>query len=168
MSVPNDKPSKSALKRQHAQLQSLGESLIDFEIATLEKLPLEESLFDAIVAAKSMKARGALRRQKQLIGKRMAGTDVDALRAALQALGDEERRQKRQFAEAERLRDRVLRDGESAIDESPELAAAAESLRPILNAYRAAHSDRDRKRYGRELFRCIHQALADQHGRLSR
>ena len=166
MSVCNDKPSKSALKRQHAELQSLGESLIDFELATLKKLPLEESLFDAIVAAKSMKSRGALRRQKQLIGKRMAGTDVDALRAALDASGEQERVQKRVFAQAER--DRLIREGEASIDECPELAASADALRSILKAHSQAMSDRDQTRFRRELFRCIHQALTDQHGRLSR
>ena len=166
--MSNDKPSKSALKRQHAELQSLGESLIDFELATLEQLPLEESLFDAIVDAKSMKSRGALRRQKQLIGKRMAGTDIDALREALDALGEKERAQKRVFAQAERLRDRLVRDGEESIDECPELVASADALRPILRAYNGAVSDRDQKRYRRELFRCIHEALANQHGRISR
>lgn len=168
MSVSNDKPSKSALKRQHAELQSLGESLIDFELATLEKLPLDESLFDAIVAAKSMKSHGALRRQKQLIGKRMAATDVDALREALHALGETERGQKRLFAQAERLRDRLIREGEDSIDQCPELAESSDALRSILSAYRGALSDRDETRYRRELFRCIHRALQDQHGRLSR
>lgn len=168
MSVSNDKPSKSALKRQHAELQALGESLIDFELAALEKLPLDEALFDAIVAAKSMKSHGALRRQKQLIGKRMAGTDVGKLREALHALGERERVQKRVFAQAERLRDRLIREGEEVIDECPELAEASDTLRSALSAYRGALSDRDETRYRRELFRCIHQALTDQHGRLSR
>ncbi|MDJ0916689.1 MAG: ribosome biogenesis factor YjgA [Woeseiaceae bacterium] len=166
--MSNDKPSKSALKRQHAELQALGESLIDFDAATLGALPLEESLLDAIIAAKSMKSHGALRRQKKLIGKYMTGTDVDALRAALAALGEQERLKKRVFAQAERARDRLLREGESAVNDMPEVSGSADAVRTLLRSYHNANNDRDEKRYRRELFRCIHQALIDQHGRLSR
>ncbi len=166
--MSNDRPSKSAQKRKHAELQALGESLIDFDLPTLNALPLEESLLEAIVAAKSMKSRGALRRQKQLIGKRMSGTDVDALRAALDALGEEERVKKRVFAQAERIRDRLLKEGEPALNNMPEFSVASDELRSLLRAYNGAFSDRDEKRYRREIFRFIHQALIDQHGRLSR
>lgn len=166
--MSEQKPSKSALKRAHAELQALGESLIDFDISVLNELPLEESLRDAIVAAKAMKSRGALRRQKQLIGKRMSGTDVDALRAALDSRGERERIEKRVFAQAERLRDRLLKEGPTAIDAMPELKDSDDELRTLLSAYENARNDRDEKRYRRELFRHIHQALANQHGRLSR
>ncbi len=166
--MSNERPSKSAQKRRHLELQALGESLIDFDVSTLNALPLEESLLDAIVAAKSMKSRGALRRQKQLIGKRMSGTDVDALRAALDALGEEDRLRKRLFAQAERLRDRLLKEGESALKDLTELPSSTDELRTLLRAYHNAFSDRDEKRYRRELFRYIQQALIDQHGRLSR
>ncbi len=166
--MSNDKPSKSALKRRHAELQALGESLIDFDAATLAALPLDESLLEAIIAAKSMKSRGALRRQKKLIGKYMSGTDVDALRDALDALGEQERISKRVFAQAERARDRLLKEGESAVSNLPELESSADAVRSLLRSYHHANNDRDEKRYRRELFRCIHQALIDQHGRLSR
>ena len=152
----------------HAEQQALGESLIDFDVSTLDALPLEESLRDAIVAAKSMKSRGALRRQKQLIGKRMAGTDVDALRAALDARGEKERLEKRLFAQAERLRDRLVKEGESALDELTEFEGPIDELRAVLKAYQDANNDRDEKRRRRELFRFIREALIDQHGRLSR
>ena len=166
--MSNERPSKSALKREHLERQALGESLIEFDVSTLNALPLEESLLDAIVAAKSMKSRGALRRQKQLIGKRMSGTDVDALRAALDALGEEERLKKRLFAQAEHLRDRLLKEGEAALDDLAELSGPTDELRTLLKAYHNAFSDRDEKRYRRELFRYILKALTDQHGRLSR
>ena len=65
------KPSKSARKREQLELQQLGERLIDLSADELEALPIDERLRDAVLAASKMRAHGALRRQKQLIGKLM-------------------------------------------------------------------------------------------------
>ena len=65
------KPSKSALKRDQHARQALGERLIELSRERLDRMPLDDALREAIVAAASMRSRGALRRQKQLIGKLM-------------------------------------------------------------------------------------------------
>lgn len=49
-------------------------------------MDLDETLLDAILEAKRMKKRGALRRQKQYIGKLMGRVDPDPIRAALDRL----------------------------------------------------------------------------------
>ena len=80
------KPSKSARKREYLALQRLGEALIPLLEEDLLALGLDEELLDAVLAAKRMSKRGALRRQKQYIGKLMSRVDPEPIRAALERL----------------------------------------------------------------------------------
>ena len=80
------KPSKSARKREYLALQKLGEELITLQLSDLESLPLDDDLLDAVLEARQMKAHGALRRQKQYIGKLMRHIDPEPLRAAVAKL----------------------------------------------------------------------------------
>jgi ribosome-associated protein len=80
------KPSKSALKREYIALQKLGEELISLKESDLEGLPLDDNLHEAIMEARQIKAHGALRRQKQYIGKLMRHIDPEPLRAAVAKL----------------------------------------------------------------------------------
>lgn len=159
------KPSKTELKRQHLELQELGERMIGMEVQVLDDLPLDDRLRDAIQNAASMRGRGALRRQKQLIGKLMRNADANAIRAALDARGADDRAAKRLFADAERWRDRIALGDDDAIAEfiaetgvdNPELTAVASKLL-------ASHSDKQTKTLRRRLFRVVHDALLTRVG----
>jgi len=80
------KPSKSARKREYLALQKLGEELITLKQSDLDALPLDENLREAVMEAQQMKAHGALRRQKQYIGKLMRHIDPGPLRAEMAKL----------------------------------------------------------------------------------
>ncbi len=80
------KPSKSAKKREYLALQKLGEELITLKQSELDALPLEDSLLEAIIEARGIKAHGALRRQKQYIGKLMRHIDPEPLLSELAKL----------------------------------------------------------------------------------
>ena len=80
------KPSKSAKKREYIALQKMGEELILLKESELEALPLDEDLRDAVLEARQIKAHGALRRQKQYIGKLMRHIDPEPLRAEMAKL----------------------------------------------------------------------------------
>ena len=84
--MDDTKPSKSARKREHLARQKLGEELIALRDADLRSLALDEDLFEAVMEARSIKAHGALRRQKQYIGKIMRHIDPEPIRAALESL----------------------------------------------------------------------------------
>ena len=79
------KPSKTARKREHLALQELGERLIGLSADELSRMAVDDELRDAVLAASEMKAHGALRRQKQLIGKLMRHIDAIPIRQALAA-----------------------------------------------------------------------------------
>jgi ribosome-associated protein len=84
--VDDLKPSKSAKKREYIALQKLGEELITLKQSELNGLPLDEGLLDAVLEAQQMKAHGALRRQKQYIGKLMRHFDPEPLRIEMAKL----------------------------------------------------------------------------------
>jgi ribosome-associated protein len=84
--VDDTKPSKSARKRAYLALQKLGEELITLRESDLQAIPLDEELRDAVLEARRMKAHGALRRQKQYIGKLMGRIDPEPIREALARL----------------------------------------------------------------------------------
>jgi len=85
--VDDTKPSKSARKRAYLALQKLGEELISLREAELLSMPLDEDLLEAIMEARTIKAHGALRRQKQYIGKLMGALDdPEPIREALERL----------------------------------------------------------------------------------
>jgi ribosome-associated protein len=68
-------------------LQKLGEDLIQLLESDLRAMNLGEDLLEAVLEAKRMKKRGALRRQKQYIGKLMGRLDdPEPVRAALERI----------------------------------------------------------------------------------
>ena len=80
------KPSKSARKREYHALQKLGEELISLRDSELQSMPLDEDLREAVLEARRMKTHGALKRQKQYIGKLMRHLDPEPIRTALERL----------------------------------------------------------------------------------
>lgn len=64
-------------------MQKLGEELIALKESELRAIGMEQDLLDAVIEAQRIKPHGALRRQKQYIGKIMRHIDVEPIRAAL-------------------------------------------------------------------------------------
>ncbi len=84
--MDESKPSKSARKREYLALQKLGEDLVTLRESELLSIPLNEDLLEAVQEARRIKAHGALRRQKQYIGKLMRHVDPEPINAALKRL----------------------------------------------------------------------------------
>jgi ribosome-associated protein len=158
--VTRTKPSKTARKREQLLLQELGERLIGLTADELQELPLDERLTDAVLDASAITAKGALRRQKQLIGKLMRDADADAIRRTLDARNADDRIAKRAFADAERWRDRIVSEGHAAIEEyATATGSDIESLGQLLNELQRAMNERVAKNIRRRIFQNIHGAL---------
>lgn len=158
--MTDSKPSKSARKRKQQALQSLGEQLIPLGDAELASLALDERLEDAVRNARGMKAHGALRRQKQLIGKLMRDLDPEQIRSALIELRADDARDKQIFARAEKWRDRLIREGAGALDAfAAETGSPDPDLRSLLAELDVAFSEKDEKTVRRKIFRRIHEIL---------
>jgi ribosome-associated protein len=157
------KPSKSAQKREYLALQALGEGLIDLTTEQLHSIGLPESLLDAVLAAKTITAHGAMRRQKQLIGKIMRHTDPEPIRAAIDAFGSNDRMEKRIFREAEAWRERLSTGGGKDLDEFIALIGHRnEGLIEAVASWFSAPNDQARRIARRKMFREIHNDLTSR------
>ena len=103
-------PSKTQRKKAMHGLQDLGLTLTRLSSQQLADLPLPPALADAIVEAKRLHAREALRRQMQYIGRLMRDADVSAIQAKMQEWLTEERRDTAHFHALELWRDKLLAD----------------------------------------------------------
>jgi len=158
--VTDAKPSKSARKRQFSELQQLGELLIGLTDAQLLTMVSEPRLIDAVREARSINAHGALRRQKQLIGKIMRNIDPEPIQLAIEALGGQSRDENRIFKEAERWRERLCEDPHTGMaDFESSTGAENATLRQLVENYGQADGDHDRKTLYRQIFREIHKEL---------
>jgi ribosome-associated protein len=161
--VTESKPSKSARKRHFTGLQELGELLIGLTDEQLVAIVTEPRLIDAVREARSISAQGALRRQKQLIGKIMRNIEPEPIRRAIEALGQQSREENRLFREAESWRDRLCADTETALaDFQAQTGCDPLVLRQRLKDYAAAARDPARKTAHRQIFREIHKLLASK------
>lgn len=158
--MTDSKPSKSGRKRQQLALQKLGESLIALDGPSLAAMPLDDRLRQAIEEAARIRSRGALRRQKQLIGKLMRDVDPEPIRAELARLNADDVRAKQLFARAERWRDRIVQEGDVALDEFAEETGVADAqLRRSIAELEVCFNERAEKTIRREIFRRIHEIL---------
>ena len=154
--------SKSAKKREYLALQALGEQLIELSAEQLQSMELDESLFDAVSAAASVKSRGALRRQCQLIGKLMRNVDPEPIRLALEALQRQQKDDKEIFRRAEYWRDQIVQREHDALRQFFEMTGHVNGdLSSLLNAYLACPADSAKIALRRKIFRQVHEDLSE-------
>ena len=158
--MTDSKPSKSDRKREQHALQELGESLIALDVASLAAMPLDDRLRQAIRDAAQIRSRGALRRQKQLIGKLMRDVDPEPIRAELARRTADDVRAKQLFARTERWRDRIVREGDAALDQFVgETGVDDAQLRHAIAELEVSFSERVEKTIRRQIFRRVHEIL---------
>ena len=167
----DERPSKSARKRAAHAAQDLGETLIRLRDAELDALSLPERLAEAIREARRISSRAGGARQRQYIGKLMRAIDLEPIRAALAARSERDALESQLFKRAEGWRQRLIIEGESALDE---LARLRPSLDRGQWSHRVGAARAERARgaaaqgaggwtmgpAGRELFRAL-RALLD-------
>ena len=136
------KPSKTRRKRDMEALQELGSELIEFSEEALVQLELPEGLLDAIRDARNIHSRSARRRQLQYIGKLMRDIDAGSILDHFQQLRLKSRAQARAHQELEHWRDRLIDEGDSAVEAFLALHAQADrqQLRQLV---RQARKQRD-------------------------
>jgi ribosome-associated protein len=109
--------SKTQRKRECDALQQLGEELLTLKNDELDSFDLPDDLYDAIRAAKKIRQHGALKRQKQFIGRLMRTVDAEQVEQRLNAIRHKDDINNAQFKRMEKWRDRILDEGDTAINE---------------------------------------------------
>ncbi|HET7809024.1 MAG TPA: ribosome biogenesis factor YjgA [Steroidobacteraceae bacterium] len=154
----DDRPSKSARKREAAAAQDLGTRLIALKESDLRALNLDERLLDAILLAKRITARGGLARQRQYIGKLMRDVDPAPIEAALGAQSRHSALDAGKHKRVETWRARLLQEGQPALDELVRLRPDADrkSLQALMQKATSTRVDPgSREHASRELFRAV-------------
>ncbi|EJK2113761.1 ribosome-associated protein [Vibrio navarrensis] len=150
--------SKSEMKRDMDELQKLGEELVELKPSVLAKFPISEDLLEAIKDAQRFKNE-ARRRQLQYIGKVMRQEDPEPIQAALDKLRNKHSQNTAVLHKLETLRDRVIAEGDSTIDEVVELYPAADRQRLRQLARTAVKEKQNNKppKAFREIFQVLKQ-----------
>lgn len=113
----DDLPSRSQLKRDSQELRDMGEQLVLMANSHLEKINMDSSLLVAIKEARRLKNLDARRRQIQYIGKLMRNMDLTEIRYSIEKLNHQSQTFRQHFAQLEQWRDRMIDEGNSAIEE---------------------------------------------------
>jgi ribosome-associated protein len=157
-----DRPSKSQLKRDMHALQELGEALIALPKDALKRMPMPESLNDAVREARRITDHEGKRRQVQYVGRVMRGlldSETAALRTALDSYKGINKAETARLHWIERTREKLLAD-DAALTEFIRQHPAAdpqEGRTLIRNARKEAEQGKP-PRYFRELFQWIKDA----------
>jgi len=154
----DEKPSKSALKREMTELQGLGEDLAALSKDQLKRIDLPDDLRDALRDAQRFTQHEAHRRQLQYIGKLMRGIDPAPIRAALDDIKGVSAAANARMHALERLRTRFLED-ERVIGEIAEAHPGAD-LQHLRQLRRNALKEQEQgkpPRAFRELFRVLRE-----------
>ena len=157
-------PSKSALKRQMTALQKVGEELVGLSDRELEKIPLDsEPLRQAILETRRIRSNSARRRHLQYIGKLMRKIDSLPIENALGELHQQRRGEAEGFHELEKLRDQLLTEGPSAVEQVVRRFPGADRqhLRQLLRQQQREQLQQKPPAASRKLFKYLRE-LSEQ------
>jgi ribosome-associated protein len=167
-----DGPSKTELKAQSAELQALGEQLLELRPALRDPLALPAALMDALGQLKNITNFEGRRRQSQYVGKLMRKLDdaqIDAIRAALDVQAKGSAQDTLRLHAAEQWRERLLAGDDALGDWAAQFPGA--DMQPLRALVRQARKDikagppgvapRQSKAY-REVFQFVREWLGAQ------
>jgi len=156
----DEPPSKSQRKRECDGLQKTGERLLALKPEELALIDLPAELADALQQAQRIKSRGALKRQRQYLGKLMRALDSESIEAQLDAVVHRNDVNTAHFRKIEKWRDRLLEHDSAVFDEI--VAASADIDRQhIRNLVRQADAESTQHKppaAARKLFRYLRDA----------
>lgn len=153
-----DGPSKSQRKRDVEALQGLGEVLVKLPDAQFKRIELPELLRVAVADCRKITQNGALRRQKQYIGKLMRSIDPAPIQAQIDVFNGVSAAENARLHQAEKWRDRLIADNEALtlfLNDYPDTDVT--HLRQLIrNARDEAAHGKPPKAF-REIFRVIRE-----------
>lgn len=113
----DDRPSRSQKKRDSTALQQMGEELSVLAPSVLAKMPLTDTVRNALLEWQKLSSHEGRRRQMQFVGRLMREeVDAGAVREALDTLKLGHAGETADFKRAEKLRDDLMDAGQSELD----------------------------------------------------
>lgn len=160
--LPPDEFSRSNLKREVEAIHKIGEMLVNMPETQLNSIPLPDKVREAIDVARSIHAREGKRRQLQYIGKLMRQIDLEPIKAAMQKVHLVKAKETEQFHEVEEWRDKLISEGDTAIQSFMDIHADADRQKIRQLVRQAQHDRKSQKNTGAEtaLFRYLRELLS--------
>lgn len=113
----SDEKSKSQIKREFLALQDLGARLAGLKPDMLARMPLNDALLRALEEHAKHTAHIARKRHSQYLGKLLRGHDLEAIQQVLDNFDSSSREYNNRFHRLEHWRDRLLDEGDNALQE---------------------------------------------------
>ncbi|TKB55974.1 ribosome biogenesis factor YjgA [Ferrimonas aestuarii] len=159
--------SKSELKREAEELQKIGNEIVALGKGDLAKIPMDEELELAVALALRLKGKNeAHRRQLQFIGKLLRFRDVEPIREALDKIRNKHNQASQHFHKMEQWRDRLIAEGDDAIQalfaECPEMESERQRVRQLVRQANKEAKTSKLPKASRELFKLIREHLEDK------
>lgn len=153
-------PSKTRLKKDADALQQLGTDLLDLSEADWTKLALPDALIDALREAKRIHSRGALKRQRQFIGRLMRDIDPEPIYRHFEQLRQKTRQQVQAHHALEQWRDRMIEEADPAIEAylQENTGADRQHLRQLVRQARKEDEQKKPPKSARALFRYLRES----------
>ncbi len=108
--------SKTEDKRDCEAAQKVGMELVSLSKTQLDKIELDEHLYDSIMQSHKIKPKTeAYRRHMQYIGKLMRNTDIEPIKAGLAVVLNKNSNETAKLQIFEKMRERLLSQGDSEI-----------------------------------------------------
>lgn len=160
-----DGPSKSQQKREVEALQALGEILVKLPDAQFKRIELPEDLRAAVADCRKITQNGALRRQKQYIGKLMRSVDPVPIQAQIDAFNGVSAAENAKLHQAEKWREKLIADNAALTLFLNQYAQAdATRLRQLIRNAREEAAHGKPPRAFRELFKAIRETMQQTGG----
>lgn len=158
-----DGPSRSQLRREALDVLALAKALVELDDYRLERVPLSDDLRELVIESRRITANIARKRQMQFLAKHLRRAE-DELPAIFSAI-DQDRGERRSAAagqhRAEAWRDRLIAEGDDALNAFLEAHPGADRQR-LRHLARRAHDERVANKppaAARELFRELRDVL---------
>lgn len=163
----DERPSKTQLKQQAHELQTLGLELAELPADRLAAVDMPDALREAILDYRRTKSHEGRRRQLQYVGKQMRFADAGPLREAVDAYKLGSARDTLMLHEAERWRAELIADEDATTRWAASFPQSdLQRLRSLVRTARkdaaAAPEQRNGRGY-RELFQFIKPWLSETH-----
>lgn len=164
-----DEPTRTDLKKESAELQKLGEDLLNLATDPMAKLALPDRLVEAVAEAKRITNFEGKRRQMQFIGKLMrqlTPEQHEAIRAALHAQHTPSRQETALLHHAEKWRDQFIANDDAVgqwlnlhpATDSQQLRSLVRQARKDAKPEKPGEAPRHGRAY-REIFQLVREAL---------
>ena len=159
-----DYVSRTVQKRASEEVQELGKQLLALSKTQLDKVGLDEFLYDSILMSKKIKVNTeAYRRHVQYIGKLMRNVDPEPIQAALDRVLNKTNNEAAQLQIFEKMRERLLANGDdeiqSLVEQHPQLDR--QKLRQLVRSSIKELAKAPESKSARELFKYLRSEIKD-------